>query len=112
MSFQSQAALLKYLCLKKINQFIFISNDVYNIDVKKSEPIGGASRFVASVKQNIAEAGGENCFVTFGGDAFSPAPLTRYTMGSEMPPIMNLAQTSVACVGEFVNTIEEINSGY
>lgn len=39
------------------------------------------------------------CIVTFGGDAFSPSPLNQYTLGDEIPPVLNFAQTDVACVG-------------
>lgn len=54
---------------------------------------------MAAVKDEIKNADGSPCLITFGGDIFSPAPLTPRTKGAEMPPIMNFASTTVACVG-------------
>lgn len=76
------------------------SNDVYNIAPSKSEPVGGAARFVTAVRKAEESAGeGVETFITFAGDAFSPAPLTPYTKGEEIPPVLNAIKTTVACVG-------------
>lgn len=72
---------------------------MYNIDEAKSEPMGGAARFVSAVKKQIETSEGAHCIITFAGDAFSPSPLTPFTEGAEMPPIMNMVNTTVACVG-------------
>lgn len=48
--------------------------------------------------KTITDGQGET-IVCFSGDAFSPATLTPYTEGSEMPPILNMAQVDVAVLG-------------
>lgn len=77
---------------------------MYNIEVSKSEPIGGAARFITTVKDQIAAADGADTLVTFAGDAFSPAPLTYYTNGEEIPPVLNAAGVTVSCVGKSSKT--------
>ena len=44
-------------------------NDVYNIEPREQEPVGGASRFKTAIKQRAHL----NPLVMFSGDAFSPS---------------------------------------
>jgi len=47
-------------------------NDVYNIESRSQEPVGGAARFVTAVTQLAAS----NPVVLFSGDAFNPSVST------------------------------------
>jgi len=47
-------------------------NDVYNLESRSQEPVGGAARFVSAVAQ-LANC---NPLVLFSGDAFSPSVST------------------------------------
>ncbi len=53
---------------KKLNIIHF--NDVYNIEPNKSEPVGGASRFISALDDLTKEA---PTIVMFSGDALSPS---------------------------------------
>jgi len=44
-------------------------NDVYNIESRSQEPVGGAARFVTAVSHLASE----NPLVLFSGDAFNPS---------------------------------------
>jgi len=44
-------------------------NDVYNIESRTQEPVGGAARFVTAVSQLASS----NPLVLFSGDAFNPS---------------------------------------
>ena len=44
-------------------------NDVYNIESRAQEPVGGAARFVTSVSQLASS----NPLVLFSGDVFNPS---------------------------------------
>jgi len=44
-------------------------NDVYNIESRTQEPVGGAARFVTDVSQLASS----NPLVLFSGDAFNPS---------------------------------------
>ena len=44
-------------------------NDVYNIESREQEPVGGAARFVTKVK----EASAENPLILFSGDCLNPS---------------------------------------
>lgn len=74
---------------------------MFNIEGCKSEPVGGVARFITMVKHQISAADGANILVAFAGDAFSPAPLSHYTSGKEIPPVLNATGVTVACVGKF-----------
>ena len=45
-------------------------NDVYHIEERETEPVGGAARFVTAIN-NMKDL---NPLVLFSGDAFSPSP--------------------------------------
>ena len=53
---------------KKLNIIHF--NDVYDIEPKKSDPVGGASRFVSALENLMGET---PTLVMFSGDALSPS---------------------------------------
>jgi hypothetical protein len=53
---------------KKLNIIHF--NDVYDIEPKKSDPVGGASRFVSALEDLMGET---PTLVMFSGDAISPS---------------------------------------
>uniref|UniRef100_A0A7S3DE65 Phosphagen kinase N-terminal domain-containing protein n=1 Tax=Palpitomonas bilix TaxID=652834 RepID=A0A7S3DE65_9EUKA len=57
---------------KKAEVLEFIHfNDVYNIEPRENEPVGGAARFVGKLKELKQE--NENMLVFFSGDAFNPS---------------------------------------
>ena len=71
-------------------------NDVYNIDQQvKSEPVGGASRFVTAIN-SFKDL---DPLVLFSGDAFNPSMLSTFTQGEQMIPVLNSAGTHVAVYG-------------
>jgi len=47
-------------------------NDVYNIESRSQEPVGGAARFVTAVNQLASN----NPLVLFSGDVFNPSVST------------------------------------
>jgi hypothetical protein len=58
--------------LKFIKKFSFIHfNDVYNIESRVQEPVGGASRFVTAVQDLLKS--NPSTIVFFSGDAFNPS---------------------------------------
>ncbi|OZJ04273.1 hypothetical protein BZG36_02569 [Bifiguratus adelaidae] len=73
-------------------------NDVYHVLPGNQEPIGGAARFAALVKQSLAEAQGD-AIVLFSGDAFNPSIESSITRGRHMPPVLNTLRISASCVG-------------
>ena len=88
-------------------------NDVYNIEPRDKEPVGGASRFKTKVK----ELAWKNPLVLFSGDALSPSqsmtllsiggiiyvcPLiivSSVTKGEQMVPILNALDVNTAVFG-------------
>lgn len=63
------------------------------------EPVGGAARFVTAIQSEIKRHSGPT-LTLFSGDAFSPSPLTPFTNGDEIPPILNATCVDVACIGK------------
>lgn len=87
------------LCLPRpLATACFLVNDVYNVAQGSSEPVGGAAGFVSAVQKELRIANTDT-LVVFSGDAFSPAPLTNYTNGEEIPPVLNAAHVDIACIG-------------
>jgi 5'-nucleotidase len=78
-------------------------NDVYNISAGAQEPVGGAARFVAAIRQQAAQAaaadGGHAPLVLFSGDALSPSLMSISTLGKQMVPVLAACGVSAACVG-------------
>lgn len=73
-------------------------NDIYNIEQSVREPVGGAARFVTAIQNQIERHSGPT-ITLFSGDAFSPSPLTPFTKGDEIPPVLNATRVDVACIG-------------
>ncbi|GFG38259.1 hypothetical protein Cfor_01900 [Coptotermes formosanus] len=70
-------------------------NDVYNIESRVMEPVGGAARFCAAIKSYSHL----NPLVLFSGDAFSPSMLSSFTKGEQMVPVLNECGTHCAVFG-------------
>ncbi|OAF69336.1 hypothetical protein A3Q56_02862 [Intoshia linei] len=82
-------------------------NDVYNIESGTKEPIGGASRFVASLKSQKHL----NPLIIFSGDVLSPSLISRVTRGEHMVGVLNSCDVDVAVYGnhEFDYGIEHLH---
>jgi len=77
-------------------------NDVYNVEPRPKEPVGGISRFVTRVQELRAEAvtrGEEEAVVLFSGDAFNPSITSTTTRGTHMVPALNKIGIHTACFG-------------
>lgn len=70
-------------------------NDVYCVDARGSEPIGGAARFVTGVKQ----LSNKRPLVLFSGDCFSPSAMSNVTKGRHMVPVLNEVDVKAAVIG-------------
>lgn len=79
-------------------------NDVYNIDVAtKQEPVGGAARFVETVKRlkhEVQQQTGQVPLVLFSGDCFNPSLMSVSTLGKQMVPVLNALGIAASCVGK------------
>jgi len=69
--------------------------DVYHIDQRAREPVGGAARFVTTVK-HFAD---RNPLVLFSGSAFNPSLMSTVTRGKQMVPVLNALGLQGACIG-------------
>lgn len=78
---------------KELNIIHF--NDVYEINERKVEPVGGASRFATAVK-SFADL---KPIVLFSGDVFNPSVTSTITKGKHMPPILNKLGVAASVVG-------------
>mmetsp|Transcript_5095 Transcript_5095/g.7038 ORF Transcript_5095/g.7038 Transcript_5095/m.7038 type:complete len:645 (+) Transcript_5095:216-2150(+) len=72
-------------------------NDVYNIESREKEPVGGLARFVSAV--NTVKEKNPGTIVLFSGDAFSPSLMSTVTKGRQMAPSLNLLEIKAACLG-------------
>ena len=103
---------------KKINLIHF--NDVYNIESGKTDPVGGASRFL-TVVEKLRKLGPN--IVLFSGDALSPSHrksynicvinqlftalvlffsnflVSKFLQGKQMVEFLNLCNIASACIG-------------
>ncbi|XP_069676582.1 mannosylglucosyl-3-phosphoglycerate phosphatase isoform X2 [Periplaneta americana] len=70
-------------------------NDVYNIESRVTEPVGGAARFCTAIK-SFSHL---NPLVLFSGDIFSPSMLSSFTKGEQMVPVLNECGTHCAVFG-------------
>jgi len=70
-------------------------NDVYNVESREQEPVGGAARFIRAVRHFQHE----NPLVLFSGDVLNPSMLSVTTRGAHMIPILNLAGVDAAVFG-------------
>mmetsp|Transcript_141091 Transcript_141091/g.367249 ORF Transcript_141091/g.367249 Transcript_141091/m.367249 type:complete len:1799 (+) Transcript_141091:59-5455(+) len=77
-------------------------NDVYNVEPRVKEPVGGLARFVTRIrelKQESVSRGEEEAVVLFSGDAFNPSLTSTTTMGKHMVPALNAIGIHTACYG-------------
>lgn len=83
---------------RKLNIIHF--NDVYNIECRNVEPIGGASRFKKAVDILINKSINDNIpyLVLFSGDAFNPSTLS-ILKGRPMVKVLNKLNINCACIG-------------
>ena len=70
-------------------------NDVYNIEAREKEPVGGASRFTSLLR----EVGGDDALVLFSGDAFNPSMMSTVMKGKQMVPCLNEMRINTAVYG-------------
>ena len=63
-------------------------NDVYNLEERKEEPVGGAARFITA----LHSFKDENPLILFSGDIFSPSQLSPIKKGKHMMPFFELAK--------------------
>ncbi|XP_003390086.2 PREDICTED: 5'-nucleotidase-like isoform X2 [Amphimedon queenslandica] len=70
-------------------------NDVYNIEEREREPVGGASRF----KTAFNSLQYKNPLVLFSGDALAPSNMSVVTEGRQMIPVLNSLRVNVALYG-------------
>ncbi|KAI3436153.1 hypothetical protein D9Q98_002210 [Chlorella vulgaris] len=70
-------------------------NDVYNVEERGIEPVGGAPRFAHAVRQFA----GEKPLVLFSGDCLNPSLMSAFTRGEQMVPVLNSLGVQAAAVG-------------
>ena len=70
-------------------------NDVYNLQEREKEPVGGAPRFITAA----AKFKDRNPLVLFSGDIFSPSKLAMIMKGKQMLPFFDNFKIDVSCVG-------------
>ncbi|XP_054273801.1 trifunctional nucleotide phosphoesterase protein YfkN isoform X2 [Macrosteles quadrilineatus] len=70
-------------------------NDVYNIESRSEEPVGGAARFCTLVK-SFSHL---QPLVLFSGDIFSPSMLSTFIKGEQMSHVLNECGTHCAVFG-------------
>ncbi|XP_028396283.1 snake venom 5'-nucleotidase-like [Dendronephthya gigantea] len=70
-------------------------NDVYNIDARDSEPVGGAARFQTKLKSFQDR----NPLKFFCGDAFNPSVMSTIYEGQQMVPVLNAFKINGAVYG-------------
>eukprot|EP00794_Sanderia_malayensis_P018960 gene18960-20866_t len=66
------------------NLTIIHFNDVYNIEARDTEPVGGASRFITKVKEYV----NEKPLIFFSGDCLNPSLMSTVTKGKQMIPVL------------------------
>ena len=71
-------------------------NDVYHLLPRKSEPVGGVSRFYTKLKELEKE---NDAFITFGGDCFSPGQMATVMRGDHMVPLFK--RFGIVCAGTY-----------
>lgn len=70
-------------------------NDVYNIEPREKEPVGGAARFATKV----ASFRHVNPMIVFSGDCLNPSTMSSVTGGKQMIPILNALNVNIAVFG-------------
>eukprot|EP00128_Syssomonas_multiformis_P011845 Colp12_sorted_trinity150504_noHs@10225 len=89
------AGLKKAIEAKDDSITILHFNDVYNIEPRDKDPVGGAARFVTKLKSFKDE----NPLILFSGDAFNPSMMSTVTKGKQMPPCLNEMMIHTAVYG-------------
>lgn len=77
-------------------------NDVYNVEPRKQDPVGGIARFVTRMRQLKAESvsrGEHEAVCLFSGDAFNPSLTSTTTYGRHMVTALNAVGIHTACYG-------------
>mgnify|MGYP002624178051 CR=1 FL=1 len=77
-------------------------NDVYNINERDKEPVGGIARF----KTALDLFAGSDPLIAFSGDLFGPCPLTPITQGEHMIKPLNSFGVHISCLGNHDFDIE------
>ncbi|KAK2182231.1 hypothetical protein NP493_362g02095, partial [Ridgeia piscesae] len=82
---------------KTLSQSITILhfNDVYNINAREEEPVGGAARFATAMRQ-LKHL---DPLVLFSGDIFNPSVMSAVTKGEQMVPILKALDVKCAVFG-------------
>uniref|UniRef100_A0A1B6LIG1 5'-Nucleotidase C-terminal domain-containing protein n=1 Tax=Graphocephala atropunctata TaxID=36148 RepID=A0A1B6LIG1_9HEMI len=70
-------------------------NDVYNIESRTEEPVGGAARFCTVIK-SFSHL---QPLILFSGDIFSPSMLSTFIKGEQMTHVLNECGTHCAVFG-------------
>ena len=70
-------------------------NDVYEVEGRDKEPVGGADRF----KTMVNSFSHLNPLILFSGDAFSPSTIGNMTRGKHIPPVLNAIGVHYATLG-------------
>ncbi|XP_014352103.1 trifunctional nucleotide phosphoesterase protein YfkN-like [Latimeria chalumnae] len=70
-------------------------NDVYEVEARTEEPVGGAARFATALK----EYNYLNPLIIFSGDCFNPSLLSTVTKGKHMVSILNAIGVQYAVLG-------------
>ncbi|CAJ1391032.1 unnamed protein product, partial [Effrenium voratum] len=91
-------------------------NDVYNVEGRVKEPVGGIARFVTRIRELKAESmarGEHEAVVLFSGDAFNPSLMSTSTYGKHMVKALNAVGIHTACYGNHdfdfgVDQLEEL----
>jgi len=68
-------------------------NDVYEVQARTREPVGGVARFIEKLRQ-YPEA-----VTLFSGDALAPSLLSTVTKGEHMVKFLNMMNIDCACMG-------------
>lgn len=70
-------------------------NDVYNIESREKEPVGGAARFATK----LASYRHLNPLIVFSGDCLNPSSMSSVTSGKQMIPVLNALNVNIAVFG-------------
>lgn len=70
-------------------------NDVYNIESREKEPVGGAARFATK----LASFRHLNPLIVFSGDCLNPSTMSSVTGGKQMIPVLNALNVNIAVFG-------------
>lgn len=88
-------------------------NDVYNVEPRTTEPVGGAARFKSAILSLLTDS----CLVLFSGDCVAPSiskfdlivtlctqnclpfSVSTFTQGEQMIPVLNQCKVDCAVLG-------------